>query len=284
MGKMIRAIFSVTQNNIKKLTFNPRMYLSLVLLVTYLHSRVVTLRSFCEFYRVKITPYLFPYVMSDDHVVLVFTLVVMLMLCDAPFIDLDQPYIVMRSGRKNWVLGQFLYIYFLCLCLTAFLFCSLLLLFFPHLEFSGEWGKAISTLVQTSAANEFGVTIPFDRYIYLGYSPISATLLSLFLCFSVSAFLGSLLFYLNFRVNRMMGILVCSLFILWQLVISKTNIELIRFSPVSWLKLGEIDVNGTTVYPNLEYALGVLFALLILFVCLSLFHARKTDIDVIKSV
>ena len=69
--------------------------------------------------RYSITPYLFPFIMSDSNSVLLFTLGIVLLLCDAPFIEEDQPYIILRSGRKLWTLGQMLY-----MCIATFsLFC-----------------------------------------------------------------------------------------------------------------------------------------------------------------
>lgn len=35
---------------------------------------------------------------------------VVLLFCDAPFIEDEQPYIMLRSGRRIWFIGQMLYI------------------------------------------------------------------------------------------------------------------------------------------------------------------------------
>lgn len=284
MVKRIGVIFSIAQNGIKKWLTNPRVYLIAVLLIAYFHSRISPLYLFCEHYGTKISPYLFPYFMSDDHVVLIASLGALLLFCDAPFIDSEQPYIVLRSGRKKWVAGQIAYIAISSTLFTLFLYLLTLLLLLPWLEFSTEWGKAIGTLAQTTTGYDLGITITFDRYIFFGYSPISATLLSLLLCFSVVFFLGMLMFYLNLRINRMVGTIAGALLILWQLVIRKTATALIRYSPISWMKLGQIDMNGTTVYPNLAYVLIALYAMIVLFAVLSVLCMRKKDIDVLKSV
>lgn len=284
MVRKISVIFSIALNNIKKWLVNPRIYLIAVLLLAYFHSRISPIYTFCVQHNAKITPYLFSYFMSDDHVVLIASLGAMLLFCDAPFIDSEQPYIVLRSGRKKWVLGQFAYIAASSVIYTLFLYLLTLLLLFPQLDFSTEWGKVIGTLAQTNAGFSSGVSIPFDRYIFLGYSPMLATFLSLFLCFSVVFFLGMLMFYLNLRINRAVGTIMCALLVLWQVVIRKTATVLIRYSPVSWMKLGQIDINGTTLYPNLTYVLVALYGMIVLFAVLSVLRIRKMDIDVLKSV
>lgn len=104
--------------------------------------------------------------MSDDHVVLIASLGALLLFCDAPFIDSEQPYIVLRSGRKKWVAGQIAYIAISSALFTLFLYLLTLLLLLPWLEFSTEWGKAIGTLAQTTTGYDLGITITFDRYIF----------------------------------------------------------------------------------------------------------------------
>lgn len=284
MVRKISVIFSIAQNNIKKWAVNPRVYLVVVLLLAYFHSRIAPIYNFCVQYDTKISPFLFPYFLSDDHVVLMVTLAAMLLFCDAPFIDSEQPYILLRSGRKKWVLGQFAYIATAAAIFTLVLYALTLLLLLPQLELGTAWGKVIGTLVQTNTGTAAGVTVPFDRYIFFGYTPIAATLLSLFLCFSVVFFMGALMFYVNLRVNRMVGTIACALLVLWQVVVRKTNTFFICFSPVSWMKLAQIDMNGTTVYPSLAYVLIALYGMIAVLVVLSVLRIRRTNIDVLKSV
>lgn len=183
MGKKMRACLSITQNNLYKWVLNPRIYLVAVLLGAYFHSRIFPILQFCDHYQVGISPFLFPFFLSDDHVVLIVTLGAMLLYGDAPFIDLEQPYIVLRAGRKTWVWGQILYLAVASFLYTIFTFLMTLLLLLPKLELQFDWGKVIGTLVQTTTGSEFGISIPFDRYVYFGYSPMGATGISLLLCF-----------------------------------------------------------------------------------------------------
>lgn len=284
MSKRISVILSIAQNGVKKWLINPRIYLIATLLIAYFHSRISQIYRFCEHYDTKISPYLFPYFLSDDHVVLIASLGALLLFCDAPFIDSEQPYIVLRSGRKRWVMGQVCYIALSSMIYTLFMYLVTIVLLLPWMEFSMEWGKVIGTLAQTTIGSGFGVTIEFDRYIFLGYSPISALLLSFLLCFSVVFFLGVLMFYLNLRANRMVGTIVGAILILWQLVIRKTSTVLIRYSPISWMKLAQIDINGTTLYPNLVYVLVALYIMIVILVALSVLCMCKKDIDVLKAV
>lgn len=284
MVDTIKAIFFIAVNGVKKWRTSPRIFLIVILLGAYFHSRISPLYSFCAQYAIGVSPGLFSFLMSDAHVVLIVSLGALLLFCDAPFIDLEHPYIILRSGKRKWAVGQITYIAISSAVFTMYLFLLTLLLLLPYLEFGKEWGKAIGTLVLTGAGMDFNVTIPFGQYIYFGYSPVAAVLLSLFLCFSVVFFLGILMFYLNLRINRMTGSITGAMLILWQLVIPKTNTNLIRYSPISWMKLEEIDRNGTTVYPNLIYVLVVLYGMAILLAVLSILCMRKKDIDVLKSV
>ncbi len=284
MVDTIKAIFFIAVNGIKKWRTSPRIFLIAVLLGAYFHSRISPLYSFCSHYAIGFSPGLFSFLMSDAHVVLIVSLGALLFFCDAPFIDLEHPYIILRSGKRKWAAGQIAYIAISSAAFTMYLFLLTLLLLLPYLEFGTEWGKAIGTLALTNAGMDFNVTIPFGQYIYFGYSPATAIPLSLFLCFSVVFFLGVLMFYLNLRINRMTGNITGAILILWQLVIPKTGIRLIRYSPISWMKLEQIDRNGTTVYPNLAYVLVAIYGMVILLTVLSILCMRKKDIDVLKSV
>jgi hypothetical protein len=284
MAKKNTVIFSMAHNNIKKWLTNPRIYLIVVLLVAYFHSRISPIYMFCESYDVRISPFIFPYFMSDRHVVLITSLAAMLLFCDAPFIDSEQPYIVLRSGRKKWIFGQLVYIAISSILLTLYFYLLTILLLLPRIELSNEWGKVIGTFVQTTTGDEYNITIFFDSYIFFGYSPIKATLISLLLCFSVVFFMGVLMFYINLRTNRTIGTIVSGILILWQLVISKTSTYWVKASPLSWIKLGNIDIDGSTVYPDLTYVMVGLYGMTIIFAILSVLIMRKRDIDVLKSV
>lgn len=54
---------------------------------------------------VPVTPWVYPAVFSDRYLMMCICLAVMVLFCDAPFLDRHQPYLILRSGRGHWALG-----------------------------------------------------------------------------------------------------------------------------------------------------------------------------------
>lgn len=109
MGKVF-ACFSITLHNFKKWAVNPRLYILLLIEVLYLHSRLSPVGELCARTGYKVTPYLLPFLLDEGSAVMMLFLGVVLLFCDAPFIEDEQPYIMLRSGRRIWFIGQMLYI------------------------------------------------------------------------------------------------------------------------------------------------------------------------------
>ena len=211
MGKMHK-ILLVAICNMRKWMMNPRIYLVFIMVALYLHSIVSPIVEFCEYSGYRITPFLFPYIMSHSFSVMIIMFGVVLLFCDAPFIELDQPYIILRSGRKIWLCGQLVYIIIASFIYIFFILLVSIIIFSSYLEWDITWGKVIGTFAQTSVGAQHGIAIPFSFYIYNGYSPISAMLTTFFNSWLVSTILGSLMFALNLRFSRASGLLcLCAL-------------------------------------------------------------------------
>lgn len=280
----IRIAFFVAQNNFKKWLVNPRMYIVVIMMAMYIQSRLAPITEFCSAFGYKVTPYIFPFLMTDKMSVMLIMFTLVLLFCDAPFIESEQPYIITRSGRKTWVAGQIIYI-----ALASALFFLIIILFtvlflIPHIEFSGEWGKVIGTFAQTSVGANHMISIPFDLGVYSSYTPASAMLITFGLCCFVGMFLGMTIFFFNLNISRSAGAIIAAVLILWQVAVGKTSTVFINFSPVSWVSLTNIDVKGITLYPTIWYILTVLSILSFLLILGSVVSIRKRDIDVLKPV
>ena len=161
--------------------------------------------------------------------------------------------------------------------------CTALILL-PVIEFSWSWGKVIGTFAQTSIAIQHGISIPFSQVIFISYTPIEAMVLSFVNSCLVSFMLGLLMFLLNLRFTRSTGMIGASTLILWQMSVNKTWTGFIKYSPVSWVSLDNIDVSSTTLYPDYKYVLSVLLIAIIVLTYLSVRCMKRKDIQVLKAV
>ncbi len=78
-------------------------------------------------------------------------------------------------------------------------FISKIFVLLPHIEWSAEWGKLLSTFSQTSAAGQNGISIPFARVITARFDPIPAVLR----CVNElgATVLGMLMFFVNLNIS-----------------------------------------------------------------------------------
>ena len=280
----IRVIFTIAFYNLKKWIINPRIYLIFILTTLYLHSRISPISTFCLNSGYKISPYIFPYLMSDRSIIFIIMMGVVLLFCDAPFIEIDQPYIIMRSGRITWLWGQLAYIALASMLYFVIMIVLSILILLPNLSFSADWGKVIGTFAQTNVANQHLISIPFDFLLYNSYSPLSAMFFSFTNSFLVAIFIGILIFVFNLNISRFAGVITSTLLVLWHMVTYMTWTGSTRYSPITWVSLAKIDINGNTLYPSLPYIYFVISTLIIILILLAIMSIRKRDINVIKSV
>ena len=133
---------------------------------------------------VPVTPWVYPAVFSDRYLMMCICLAVMVLFCDAPFLDRHQPYLILRSGRGHWALGTAGYL----LASSAVVSASIFLMGdapghgHPHLL---HW---LGGSVLQSVA---GKSIIPTRILAL-YSPLAACGLAMLLSSLIFCFLGLL--------------------------------------------------------------------------------------------
>lgn len=280
----LKKILLVCIYNIRKWPSNPRIYLIFLSSILYLHSLLMPVLTFCGKSGYRITPYLFPFIMSDSNSVLLFSFGVVFLLCDAPFIEEDQPYIIMRSGREIWTLGETTYIFMSAFIYFAFIIIASIAILFPYLEFIPDWGKVIGTFAQTPVASLHNITIPFSFRIFNAYKPLTAMSISFFNCWLVSFVLGLIMFFLNLNFTRFSGILSSSILIFWQVVVTKTWTGFTKYSPVTWFSLSCIDTTSSTLYPTLKYIYTIVCISILALLILCLHSTKVRDINTLRPI
>lgn len=222
--------------------------LAIVLVFTYSMTRQI-IRCARDFSMV-VSPWLYPHLFRDRYMILCYMLCVLLLFCDAPFVDAHQFHVISRVGRRTWAKGMVVYI---CLASAVFFLsvgglCALALL--PVTQWSFSWGHLLEAL---SEANPY--TGQISSYILSHYSPAEATGITLLLTWQVGILIGLLLYWCNLKWNRSVGILavgaVCILdFFLY--VMLADPVWIFYLSPVSWVNLEAVGCPG---FPTVPYAI-----------------------------
>ncbi len=280
MDKLCKS-FSICINNIRKWFTNPRIYILCALLIIIVVYYVGPIRAFSRNVGYRVTPWVFSFLSDSFQVQMWIMLGIVFLFCDAPFIDEGQPYLMIRSGRITWGVGQVLYImlgtaiYFLFITFVSLIVLS------PNMFLSTDWGKVLRTLAQGSNAK----MLPISNKIVTLYSPINSFALSLLLEWCAGTMLGLIIFVANIRLNRAMGAIIASAVVFMDILIVNTlPYSMFRFSPVSMARLSILDPTGLSLFPSNTYAY-IFFAVSILILSvISVLSVRKCDIQILPQV
>ncbi|MDR2736378.1 MAG: hypothetical protein LBB49_02305 [Gracilibacteraceae bacterium] len=297
--KKAAGILSCGWLNIRKWPGNPRIYVIVLLLASFLLSLLVYVRRFCADADIGVTPWLFPFLMDNPYLVFIFMLGILLLFCDAPFVDSHQSSMIIRMGKTTWALGQIFYIMVASALYFATIFVLSNLLMLPHVGFSSGWGQIIGTLAQTNAGGAYGVPFFFSYRIMMDYSPFSAMAWCFCLSWLIGVFLGLVHFVINQSLGRGFGtalalFLIFLPFFAFDMGSGKLfaldvggiykNITIDYFSPVSWASLNAIDVANYKPLPPRSYALSALVGINVVLSGLAVLVVRKKSVDIMPPV
>lgn len=283
MGK-VSIVFQIAFHNIRKWFNNPRFYIVILLVLGFSRIALESVARFASTLGVKATPFAFVFFMDDSYIVYMMALCLILLFCDAPFIDLQQPYIMIRSGKKKWLSGQILYILIASLLFSIFIVFVSVLVLLPNITFDGGWGKVWGTLAQTDAAAQFYVRLGVPYEIILNYAPLEALLVTLFMSWLIFTFTGLVMFIINLNSSRIYGAIAgtllatlpfASLFLPWWVN---------YISPYRWIGLNLIDTYALSVFPTRAYAISFLVIGIFLCVFIAYNSVKKKNFDVLPPV
>ncbi|MGE5494652.1 MAG: hypothetical protein ACM3S4_05065 [Burkholderiales bacterium] len=280
----VKSIMHLCMNNIRRWAANPRFYVIAVLGAIWIQYLVGPILTFSQAVNVKVTPWAFPFTLVNWYPAMVIMLGVVLLFCDAPFMNNSTPYECIRSGKKHWVVGQLLYVVAASIIFVLFLVLVSIICLVPNIDFSNEWGKVYNTLAQTSAGIEY-VQIPISYSIILNYTPLNALLISSLILFLETLFVGLVMFTLNMITNRIGGVFAGLLLAFMPAFANVVVIpEFYYFAPTAWANLDMIDVTGRSLYPSIAYALCFLLISIVLLTVTILRIYKKREIEVLMPV
>lgn len=221
-------------NTFLKWKGNPKIWVVGAFLVFYIYNLTAPITAFCQDVGYPVTPWLFPYFFSNSSASLLLMLAFVLFLCDAPFLDQQQVFVLLRTGRRKWTAGQLLYIAAASFIFFLTIFFLSLIFVWPHLQFMDDWGKIIGTLTQTNAGQSYGImTLSFD--LMNSYAPIPAMLLSFTLMWGIGILLGNFMFFVNLWGNRSLGVGGATALVLLPALLHFEGFYKFSYlSPVSW--------------------------------------------------
>lgn len=252
----LKSIYCIMKYNYKKLFNTPRIYILIILQSIYLWYLISPIVDLSKTAGVRLTPWLFSHISSYKISQLFLMMGIIVMFADAPFIDDEYKYILIRSGRKKWALGQILYIvtgtiaYFI----TIFIFTVIMII--PNIFISSDWGRLITTFANSDTRDYFELLISFK--ILVKYTPIMATLLSILLSCLTGVIISLIMFIINIKLEKSIGIIVATFIVFLDRAIFSNfpNFKFAYISPVSLSRIDGLDKVSNGMSPSILYALA----------------------------
>lgn len=259
--KLLKTVFGVGFQNFRKWKTDYRIWVIAALLIIMVQIYVDDMRKVAESIQTEIPIWIFPFLYSQFHTKLIFTLPLILMFCNAPFIDDNQVFVYTRTGRGKWLWGQIIYVIAASAIYYIFLLAVSLLSTVFIGDVSMEWGKTLyATAASSRIARAVGSNfIDISQIILDFFTPVQAVWFTFLMSWLCGILLGLIIFLCNMIFKtRFVGTLISSALVVETVLIENGYFgQIIPYSPVSWTTLDNIDVGGFTTNPSFGYCLSV---------------------------
>lgn len=281
--KSVRTILAICMQNIRKWNKDYRVWSVAVLVLIMIKIYINDFHDLCGKLHSDMPIWIFPFIYSQYYMKVIFTIPLLLLFCNAPFIDNNQIYVYIRSGRTKWLLGQLTYIFFASAIYYLFIIvATFVLMSLSNTSYSLEWGKVLKTIaeVDMSGLGNFPFIQVSDMVIRC-FTPIQAVIFTFLVSWSNAILLGTVIFTFNYLFrNKYIGVTIASFGIAFSFFVEIAGYpDLINYSPTSWITLDKIDIGGRTAYPSFYYCMIVYWAIIATLVTAVLVFGRKKEID-----
>lgn len=274
----------IAAQNLRKWQTDYRVWIIGVLLCIMVWIFIDDVNKAAVFMGTKPPIWIFPFIYSQFYMKLVYTFMVVLLFCNAPFTDSNQIFVCTRTSRTQWLFGQILYIMAASAIFYLFLFAVSILSTIFTGELSLEWGKTLKS-VSGDVAAAVGANFLYVSNIIIKYfTPLQACFFTFIASWCSAVLIGLTIFFCNLvSGTNFLGIFVSSVMVVISAVLSNYSSllnGLLKFSPISWNTLNNIDVGGKTQNPSFAYCMCVYAGLITVLIIAILVFGRKKSLDV----
>ena len=281
--RSMKKVFLCACSNLWKWKVSPRVYVVTLVVIVYACLNIPEISLHAASRGLGVTPWVFVGYYSSTLMTALYGFLVIMLFSNAPFADRQAPFLMIRTGRAVWLVGQIAYILIASFLFVLFHFILFIVLSLPNVGFSTDWG----TVIRSLAINpEWGgmSTVAFSSHILQIFTGPEATALTFFLLWLVAVFLGSVIFCFNLLSRKNVGVVLAAFLVVFSYFAMAGAGELVLgpkaayLAPTNWCCLSLLNWGGSERLPSFSYAVTVLSTGIVLFFTLSLIVFCKTDV------
>lgn len=277
-----RQTFAIAIYSVKQRLTSPRVICLLVIFGVFVCDNMSFAGQAAELMDLRINPLLYPFLASDVVKQLVIFAGVIFLYSDAPFINKSQPYVIIRSKRTVWALGQILHIIIFSAVYFFILMAISFVVVIPHATFSTDgWGRLANILAESNLTSQLDMNFLFPEKIVSLYSPVEAFVLTFLLNWTLASFFGMLIFAVNLNFGKMIGPAISLAWMLMDLLIENyLPHSWYKYSPLSMSRLSVLDPLGVSIYPSQTYAFCFYGAGILIFSIIVIVTIQRKAIEI----
>ncbi len=275
--KWLKTVGTIAGLNFRKWKSDCRVWVAFLLVLILIHSTTKQLGDITAQTGVKCSPWIFPFLYMSYYNKMLFFFPLILIFSNAPFVDTNQFYVLYRSGRRKWCIGQLLYIIGTSILYFAFVMLFSIVLNLGRIEFTAEWGKMLTTLAKTNLGQRYRLGFQSQLTVITYFTPASAMWFTFLHSVISGAILGFVIFLFNMKV-RGGGTLLASLLLVLSAQAAKWT-KLLKFSPISWSTMNTIHLKPKDGLPAYGYVVAVYAGLAVVLLTLLLWTVRSYNFD-----
>lgn len=267
----VRSILLSMSKGFRQWKHSTRVYLVFALLLLFQWYGFREYTDIAAYLGIPMSLCIFPFFVGMPMDTSSFGAMAMILYSEAPFSDHHAPFMIIRTGRRNWVIGQILYVLLSSLVYTLVAVLLSFVVLLPNVELNFDWGRVIWTMVQNpNLLDELGVrdiTWP-DLDVVRAISGQKALLLSILFYWLVTVFLGMIMLFFNVISKKGVGLVLAGVFIGLSYFSASFGALVFGsaikwFSPVCWRYIGNLGLNSNSNLPPVWYAFTILVVLIL---------------------
>lgn len=279
--KQFKIIMGISFQNIRKWTVNYRIWMIFAVIMILIHSYWNDIHTISDYLGASPSLWVFPFLYSQFYMKLIFTLPLVLLFCDAPFIDDNQIFVIVRAHRLKWLCGEQFYIVIASALYYIFIFAATVLFGLQYADFDTGWGKVLHTISETNIAGYLQCHfVSVSGFVIKYFTPLQGIWFTFLLSWLNGIVIGEIIFFFNLCTKtKYTGMIISSSLVLFDSFIENYNENLLKYSPFSWNTLDNLDVGGKTNNPSFVYCIIVICTLIVAFMLLVFLFGRKIQIN-----
>ena len=276
--------FKVCGDSLRRWKKDPRIWAAMTLVCLFEWTKIEPVRQFCAEQGMAISNWFYPFLFSETINTMFFFFGIILLFCDAPFVDRHQLFVVMRTGKRKWFLGKIVYVFVASFAYFTWMYMVSIIEFIPYVGVSANWERILEGLSITNKIGNTIVNVP--RNIIIQMSPVHAFLISFSLSVMIGSFLGLLIFYANLYRTHNIGVSISLIIVLMPGVVNVLPYEIMKkiqwISPVNWIAINifTLEYGGISV----GYAYTFLIVIDIILIILIMRKAEDYNMEAMEEL